>query len=337
QTTPDALWQVRIGDEVASEGDQVCIAVSNSGFGGVGFKTSRRNDLSSKDLSQPCGRNGPLTLGDEDVPLDAWFDDVQVRESKATQLLCDIVKQRNRVAVRYSIPSSAGRDAHRDTVSAPHRNHCVYHLQQEAGAILDRATIHVGSLVDAILQKLIGQVAVTRVKLDAIKSGSLCALAGFAIVLDDARDFSDVQSAVRRRLLPSLRRRFQYCWILPILRVNRRADRGYVRRVYMRGTPGVPELGEHVSALRVNGVRDSLPSRNLFVRIQDGCPEPSAARNRNRSRFRNYEPTFRGPLRVVLEHQISWNGPRLNGPRTCERSHHHPVLQLHVADLTFHN
>jgi hypothetical protein len=31
----------------------------------------------------------PLTLDDQHVPFDAWFDDVQVRESKAIQLLCD--------------------------------------------------------------------------------------------------------------------------------------------------------------------------------------------------------------------------------------------------------
>jgi hypothetical protein len=53
----------------------------------------------------------------------------------------------------------------------------------------------------------------------------------------------------------------------------------------------MPELGEHVSALRVNGVRDSLPSRNLLVRIQAGGSEPSPACDRNRSPFRNDEPT----------------------------------------------
>ena len=67
-------------------------------------------------------------------------------------------------------------------------------MKQEAGSIFDRTTIHIGSLVDPILQKLIGQVAVTRVKFNAIKTRGLCALGGFAVILDDARDFSDVQS-----------------------------------------------------------------------------------------------------------------------------------------------
>src|SRR5271170_305096 len=275
-----------------SEGDQIRIALSNSSLGSVRFKTPRRNNLSRENHSQPPGRNVPLALGDQHVPFDAWFDDVQVRESKAVQLLCDVVKQRDRIAVRYPIPSSAGRDAHRDTVAAPHRNQCFHHLKQEAGAIFDRTTVHVGSLIDAILQKLIRQVAITRVKLNAVKTRGLCALGGFAIILDDARDFPDVKRTVRRRLLPSVRRRLFYRWILPILWVDRRADRGCaVRRVHMRGTPCVPELGEHVSTLRVNGVRDSLPPRNLLVRIHAGGSKPSSACDRNRSPFRNDEPT----------------------------------------------
>src|SRR5260370_10306943 len=137
QPEPDALWQVGIRDEVPSEGNQVRIAVSNSSLSGVRLKTSRRYDLSRENLSQPRGRYGPLTLGDQDVPFDTWFDDVQVCESKAVQLLCHVVKQRGRVAIRYSIPSSAWRDAHRNTVPAPHRNQRFHDLKQEAGSILD--------------------------------------------------------------------------------------------------------------------------------------------------------------------------------------------------------
>src|SRR5258708_19915593 len=102
----------------------------------------------------------------------------------------------------------------------------------------------------------------------------------------------------------------------------------------MRGTPCMPELGEHVSTLPMNGIRDSLPSRNLLVRIQAGGTEPPPSRDRNRSPFRNYEPTFGGPLRIVLEHQVTRNTPRLNGPRACKWGHHHAGFQLHVSALT---
>src|SRR5882762_7093184 len=247
QPEPDAPWQVGIREEMPSEGDQIRIAHCNSSLGSGRFKTSSRNNLSRENLSQPRGRNVPLALGDQHVPFNTWFDDVQVRKTKAIQLFCEVVKQCDRIAIRYPVPSSAGRDAHRDAVAAPHRNQSFNHLKQEAGSIFDRTTVHIASLVDAILQKLIGQVAVGRVKLNAVKTRGFCALGGFAIVLDNARYFFDFKRAVRRRLQPTVRRRFFYRWILPILRVDRRADRGCaVRRGHMRGTPRMPELGEHV-------------------------------------------------------------------------------------------
>jgi hypothetical protein len=191
-----------------SEGHQIRIAISNSCFGSVRFKPPSRNNRSREYLAQPRGRNVPLALVDQHVSFDTWFDDVQVRESKAAQLLGDVIKQSERIAIRYSVPSSAGRDAHRDTVAAPYRNQRFNHLKQEAGSIFDRTTVHIGSLVDAILQKLIGQVTVTRVKLNAIKIRRFCTLGGFAIVVDDARNFSDVQRgeakavAIREALTP---------------------------------------------------------------------------------------------------------------------------------------
>src|SRR6266852_6671760 len=333
QPEPDALGQVGIRDEMPSEGHQIGITLSNGSLSSVRFKSARRNNRSREKLSQSRRGDVPLALGDQDVTFDARLDDMQVSEADAVQLLCHVVKQRDRIAIRDSIPSSAGRDAHSDTVAAPHRNQRFHHLKQEAGSIFDGTTIHIGSLVNAILQKLIGQVAVTRVKLNAIKTRGFCALGRFAIILGNAQNFSDAQRTVRRRLLPSMRRRLFYRWILPILRVDRRTDRGYaVRRVHMRRTPCMPELGEHVSTLRMNGVRDSLPSRDLLLRIQGGGSEPSATCDRNRSPFRNDEPTVRGPLRIVLEHEVTWNTPWRNGPRTCERSHHYAVVQLHGSD-----
>src|SRR5712671_4728475 len=103
----------------------------------------------------------------------------------------------------------------------------------------------------------------------------------------------------------------------------------------MPGTPCMPELGKHIPTLLMNSVRDSLPPCNLLLRIQAGGREPSASCDRNRSCFRNDEPTVGGPLRIVLKHQIARNIPRLNGPRTSERAHHHAVLQLHESNLNW--
>jgi hypothetical protein len=93
-------------------------------------------------------------------------------------------------------------------------------LKKEARPIFDRTAIHISSPVDAILQKLIRQVAVTRVKLNAIESSGFGVLGRFAIIFDNARNFCDVERAVRRRLTPTMGRRLQYRWILPIFRVD---------------------------------------------------------------------------------------------------------------------
>jgi hypothetical protein len=93
-------------------------------------------------------------------------------------------------------------------------------LKDEAGPIFDRTAIHISSPVDAILQKLIRQVAVTSVKLNAIESSGFGVLGRFAIIFDNARNFCDVERAVRRRLTPTMGRRLQYRWILPIFRVD---------------------------------------------------------------------------------------------------------------------
>jgi hypothetical protein len=80
-------------------------------------------------------------------------------------------------------------------------------LKQEARPILKGTAITIGTPVNAILQKLIRQVAVTRVKLNAIKSRGRGALSGLAIIVYNAGDFCDVERAVRRGLTPTMRRR----------------------------------------------------------------------------------------------------------------------------------
>src|SRR5258708_22835577 len=67
QPEPDALWQVRIRDKVPSEGNQICIAVSDSSLRGTRFKTSPRNHLSRENLSKPRRPKWPLNLSGQHV------------------------------------------------------------------------------------------------------------------------------------------------------------------------------------------------------------------------------------------------------------------------------
>src|SRR5260370_17680345 len=148
--------------------------------------------------SERCNRI--LTLWGDYVSSYPRFDDVQIGQTKLIQFLCDIVEQCVWITIGHAIPPAARRDSDSHAVTAPHRNQCFHHLKQEAGAIFDRTAIHISSPVDAILQQLIRQVAVTSVKLDAIESSGFGVLGRFAIIFDNARNLCDLERAVRRGL-----------------------------------------------------------------------------------------------------------------------------------------
>src|ERR1700693_3258788 len=203
---------------MASETNQIGILFLNSFLARSGLEAPGCDDFPFEYPSAPCRRNRILTLCGDYVSSYPRFDDVQIDQTELIQFLYDIVEQCVRITIGHAIPPSARRDADGHAITAPHRNQCFHHLKEEAGAIFDRTAIHISSPVDAILQKLIRQVAVTSVKLNAIESSGFGVLGRFAIIFDNARNFYDVERAVRRRLTPTMRRRLQYRWILPIFR-----------------------------------------------------------------------------------------------------------------------
>src|SRR6266853_6348830 len=171
QPEVDTLWQVGIRQEMPPEGNQVGISFLYDFLGRSGFKAPGCDDFPFEYLSEPCRRNRILTLCGDYVSSYSRFDDVQIGQTELIQFLCDIIEQCVRITIGHAIPPAARRDADGHTITAPHRNHSFNHLKQEAGPIVDRTAIHISWPVDAILQKLIRQIAITRVKLNAIESG----------------------------------------------------------------------------------------------------------------------------------------------------------------------
>src|SRR3984957_18964096 len=105
-------------------------------------------------------------------------------------------------------------------IPRPGGNHGVDDLKEETGPILNRSAILVSSLIAAILQKLVDEVAVTRVNLNAIKSGRSCVFDSSRVKFENARNFRFFNGPMRRRLYPAVRRRYETGWILPIFRVH---------------------------------------------------------------------------------------------------------------------
>src|SRR6266403_5438002 len=185
------------------EGNQVCISFLYDFLSRSGFKAPGGDNFPIEYLSEPCRGNRILTLCDDYISSYPRLDDVQIGQTELIQFLRDIVEQCLWITIGHAIPPAARRDADSHAVTAPHRNHRFDHLQQEARPIFDRTAITIGSPVDAILQKLIRQVAVTRVKLNAIKPGGFGVLGRFTVIFDNARGFCDEERAVRRRLTPT--------------------------------------------------------------------------------------------------------------------------------------
>ena len=56
----------------------------------------------------------------------------------------------------------------------------------------------------------------------------------------------------------------------PISRIDRSRDRLRCRNRDVRRAARVPELGEHVGSLGVNGVCDAVPAGHMFVGVETG-------------------------------------------------------------------
>jgi len=69
---------------------------------------------------------------------------------------------------------------------APDVDDGVCDFEEQAGAVLDGAAVLVGAVVRTVFKKLVEQVAVGGVDLDAIESGGLGVLRALHIVGDDA-------------------------------------------------------------------------------------------------------------------------------------------------------
>jgi hypothetical protein len=76
----------------------------------------------------------------------------------------------------------------------------------------------------------------------------------------------------------------------------------------------MPQLREHVAALRMDGGGDLPPSCDLLVRVETRCSKPPATRERYRGSLGDDEAAVGSSLRVLLEHQTAWDIPWLLGP-----------------------
>ena len=229
-----------------------------------------------------------------------------------------MIEQRLRIGVGDVVGRRHRRDADAGSVGAGFRRDHLRHFQHQLGAVLDRAAIGVGALVAAVFCKLIQQVAVGAMDLDAVETGCQRIRGAALEVLDDAGDFRQRQFArlgdigegvVDERLALGADRRGR----------DRRAVIRLQRGV--RDAADMPDLDEDAAAALVHAVGHLAPARDLFLRIDAGRVLIALALLRNLARL-GHQQSGGGALSVIFR---------------CQRARHHAGRYRAVAGQRRHD
>src|SRR6185437_2530364 len=128
---------------------------------------------------------------------------------------------------------------HADTLAAPFASYRFHHFNDNPGAVYGAAAIAVAALVGLVAQKLIEQIAVGGVHLDAVETCRLGVGGSLPVLLDNSRDFRRLQRARRDVRLHAFER--------PGLsggrnRRRRNRQRAVGLQRWVRDAPDVPQL-----------------------------------------------------------------------------------------------
>ena len=216
---------------------------------------------------------------------------------------------------------------HAHAVGAPDGDDGIGDFQHETGAVFDRAAVVVGAVIGGVLEKLVDEIAVRAVDLDAVEARGLGVFRALPIGLDDGRDFLERQRARRDEVLHRAhqadvpggpdRAGGNRQLAIQIERIGNAAD--------------MPELEQDSPAGIMHGAGDGFPALDLLVR-------PDARRVRIADAHRGHGGGFGedqaegGALGVILGHQRVRHAPG-GGPATGERCHHDAVWKSEGSGL----
>lgn len=185
--------EIRIGDEGFAESNQIGFAAFDrlqrqTAIVSVVRHPGRPAAGRCVGGTEACVVEGAIALLVVTRSAGGAFDDVHIGERISGEAFDDIGEERLRVRIEGVVGGGHGRDADPDPASADLLGNGIDHLEEKAGAVLDRAAIGVRAFIGAGAQELVDQIAVGSMDLDAVESGFDRGPRGLAVILDDAGD-----------------------------------------------------------------------------------------------------------------------------------------------------
>src|SRR5215475_4615161 len=173
--------KVRVADEGLAERDE---------FGPPSVEAVIRDEESAEE---PLDRK--IVKGLHRGATRIALDHMEIGETSTRQCRDNPVKQALRIAVGNVVLAVLRRDTQTRTHGANGSSHRVDDLEQEPHTVLNAASISVGALVGAVAQKLIDQISVRAMHLDAVEAGRKRVPSSLRILRDDAGDLRCLKRA----------------------------------------------------------------------------------------------------------------------------------------------
>src|SRR5262249_58376801 len=254
------------------------------------------------------GRNG----GSARVTL----DHMKIGETFTRQRRGDVVEQALRIAVSDVVLPVLRRDAHAGTLGTNRSRHRVDDLKQQPHTVLDAASISVRTLVGAIVQELIDQIAVRAMYLDTVEASCQRVSRPLRMLRDGSGDLGCFRRAWCGDLLEAVCRE-GFCVRPNGGRRDRQGTAGLEGG--MRDASDMPELQHYAAATGMDCTGHAFPACDLLGAVDTRRADIALALRRDLGCFRDDE-SGAGPLGVI---QRAQRGGHVAGARAASSQGRH--------------